>query len=302
MSEHSPLVDFARRGAGGWLTLNRPRRRNALTPKLLADLGCALDACDDDPLVRAVVLTGAGDAFCAGADLDYLLGRLDEPDGCDTFIAELLDPLWSLLRRLRDSGRPTIAAVNGACFAGGVELLVTGDLVIASEDATFCDAHALRGLAPAVGGTAGLVAALGAPRARRMLMLAESFGPHELAAAGLVSEVVPADHLTGRVDELTALVASRSPASIAAAKRAVQRCEPRSWDEMVAEDMAVFRRHWNGPDMREGILAFLERRDPRYAAQGRLLGVPRDCLSWPFTARAAPSPWTKLPGAAVAGR
>jgi enoyl-CoA hydratase/carnithine racemase len=192
MTQNSPLVDFCRRGAGGWLTLNRPRRRNALTPQLLEDLHRALDACDNDPQVRAVVITGAGDAFCAGADLDYLLGRLDEPDGCATFVAELLDPLWSVLRRLRDSDRPTIAAVNGACFAGGVELLVTCDLVIASEAATFCDAHSLRGLAPAVGGAAGLVAAVGAPRARRMLMLAESLDPHQLAQAGLVSEVVPA--------------------------------------------------------------------------------------------------------------
>jgi enoyl-CoA hydratase len=266
MTEDSPLVDFSRRGAGGWLTLNRPSRRNALTPRLLADLQRGLDACDDDPRIRAVVITGAGAAFCAGADLDYLLARLDEPDGCATFTAELLEPLWSVLRRLRDSARPTIAVVNGACFAGGVELLVTCDLVIASEAATFCDAHALRGLAPAVGGAAGLVAAVGAPRARRMLMLAETYDPDQLAQAGLVSEVVPASSLASRADELVALLASRSPASIAAAKRAVQRCEPQPFDEVVAADLEVFRRHWNGPDMREGIQAFLDRRDPRYAA------------------------------------
>jgi enoyl-CoA hydratase len=266
MTQNSPLVDFTRRGAGGWLTLNRPRRRNALTPQLLQDLHHGLDACDDDPRVRAVVITGAGHAFCAGADLDYFLGKLDEPDGCATFTAELLRPLWSVLRRLRDCGRPVIAAVNGACFAGGVELLVCCDLVIAAETATFCDAHSLRGLAPAVGGAAGLVATIGAPRARRMLMLAESFDPYQLAQAGLVSEVVPADRLAGRAEELVALLASRSPASVAAAKRAVQRCEPRPWDELVGEDMEEFRRQWNGPDMREGIAAFVERRDTRYDA------------------------------------
>jgi enoyl-CoA hydratase/carnithine racemase len=266
MTTESPLVDFQRRGAGGWLTLNRPARRNALTPALIADLHRALDACDADPQVRAVVITGAGDAFCAGADLDYFIGRLDEPDGCDRFVAELLNPLWGVLRRLRDSPRPVLAAVNGACFAGGVELLVTCDLVIAAETAVFCDAHALRGLAPALGGAAGLVALLGAPRARRMLMLSETFGPRELAEGGLVSEVVPADALTGRAQELADLLATRSPASIAAAKRAVQRCEPEPWDEAVREDLEHFRRQWNGPDMREGISAFVERRAPRYAA------------------------------------
>src|ERR1700678_1331708 len=127
MPQDSPLADFRRRGAGGWLTLNRPRRRNALTPRLLEDFHRALDACDDDPRVRAIVITGAGDAFCAGADLAHLLGRLGERDRCATFIAELLEPLWSVLRPLRGSGRPVIAAVNGACFAGGVELLVTCD-------------------------------------------------------------------------------------------------------------------------------------------------------------------------------
>jgi enoyl-CoA hydratase/carnithine racemase len=265
MTQDPPLVDFTRRDAGGWLTLSRPARRNALTPQLVADLHRALDACDDDPEVRAVVITGAGDAFCAGADLDYLRRRLDEADGCAAFIAELLNPLWSALRRLRESGRPVIAAVNGPCFAGGVELLVTCDLVIASEAAVFCDAHALRGLAPAIGGAAGLVATLGAPRARRLLMLAEPLGPHQLAEAGLVSEVVPAALLAARAQELVALLARRSPASIAAAKRGVQRCEPRPWDELVGEDMAEFRNLWSGPDLREGIQAFAERREPRFA-------------------------------------
>ena len=220
------------------------------------------------------MITGAGDAFCAGADLGYFRGRLDEPDGCATFTAELLDPLWSALRRLRDSDRPVIAAVNGACFAGGVELLVTCDLVIASEAATFCDAHALRGLAPALGGAAGLVATVGAPRARRMLMLAESFGPRRAGPGRAGERGRPGRRLASRADELVALLASRSPASIAAAKRAVQRCEPRPWDEVVAEDMAGFRRQWNGPDMREGIEAFVERRDPRYAAPSPAVPSP----------------------------
>ncbi len=267
MTENSPLVEVRRRGAGAWLNLNRPHRRNALTPQLLRDLHQALDVCDADPQIRAVVITGAGDAFCAGADLDYFLGRLNEPDGCATFTTELLDPLWAALRRLRESSLPVIAAVNGACFAGGVELLVSCDLVIASEKARFCDAHALRGLSPAVGGAAGLVATLGAPRALRTLMLSETLDPHQLAQAGLVSEVLPPDRLTERADELVALLASRSPVSIAAAKHAVHRCEPRPWDEVVAEDLAEFSRLWNGPDMREGIAAFVERRETRYATR-----------------------------------
>jgi enoyl-CoA hydratase/carnithine racemase len=263
----SALVSYERRGAAGWLTLNRPHKRNALVPALLGDLHRALDACDADPRVRATVVTGAGDAFCAGADLGYLTGKLDEPDGCEEFIAGLLRPLAAALARLRESPRPVIGAVNGACFAGGLELLVTCDLVIAAERATFCDGHARRGLFPAVGGAAGLVSVIGAARATRMLMLSEVLSAADMALAGLVSEVVPDDQLPVRAGELAALIASRSPASIAAAKVAVHRCEPRPWPEVVEQDIEDFRRHWSSPQLREGIEAFLAKREPRYWAR-----------------------------------
>jgi 2-(1,2-epoxy-1,2-dihydrophenyl)acetyl-CoA isomerase len=128
MAPAPALVSYERRGAAGWLTLNRPHKRNALVPALLGDLHRALDACDADPRVRATVVTGAGGAFCAGADLGYLTGKLDEPDGCEQFIAGLLRPLAAALARLRESPRPVIAAVNGACFAGGLELLAAARL------------------------------------------------------------------------------------------------------------------------------------------------------------------------------
>jgi enoyl-CoA hydratase len=263
------LVRYARRGPAAWLTLHRPARRNALTPALIGDLHRALNAVDADPRVRAVVITGSGAAFCAGADLDYFLERVEAPDGGEQFIAELLEPLARALRRLRESPRLTIAAVNGACYAGGIELLVACDLVIAADGATFCDAHSRRGLAPALGGTAGLVAALGPARALRMLALSEELTAAQLASAGgpgggLISEVVAADRLAGRAAELAATAAERSPASIAAMKQAVQRCQPRPWDEIVAEDIELFRRSWASRDMTEGIAAFAERRPPRF--------------------------------------
>jgi enoyl-CoA hydratase/carnithine racemase len=266
MGPYAPLVGYERRGPAGWVTLNRPAKRNALVPALIRDLHRALDACDADPQVRAVVITGAGPAFCAGADLGYLTGQLGRPDGCAEFITDLLRPLATALTRLRASPRPVIAAVNGACFAGGLELLVSCDLVIAAERATFCDGHARRGLFPAVGGTAGLVSKVGAAQANRMLMLSEEFSAAQMAQAGLVSEVVPADRLPERAAELAELAASRSPASIAAVKAAVQRCEPRPWADVVEEDIDDFRRHWDSPELREGIEAFTGKREPRFGA------------------------------------
>ncbi len=267
MGPQLALVGYERRGPAGWVTLNRPARRNALVPTLIRDLHRALDACDADPQVRTVVITGAGPAFCAGADLGYLVGQFDQPDGCEQFIAGLLRPLASALTRLRESPRPVIAAVNGACFAGGLELLVTCDLVLAAERATFCDGHSRRGLFPAVGGAAGLVSAVGAAHAIRMLMLSEVFSATQMAQAGLVSEVVPDDQLPERTAELAELAASRSPASLAAVKAAVQRCEPRPWAAVVEQDIDDFRRHWHSPELREGIEAFLQQREPRSGAR-----------------------------------
>jgi enoyl-CoA hydratase len=261
-----PLVRYARQGPAGWITLDRPGQRNALTPELIGDLHRALDAADADPGVRTLVITGAGDAFCAGADLRYFTAKVSAPDGGESFIAQLLLPLADVLRRLRSSSRLVIAAVNGACFAGGIELLMACDLVLASDSAVFCDAHAQRGLFPALGGTAGLVRALGPGRALRMLALSEVLTAAELSGFGLVSEVVAPDLLSSRVTELAAVAAERSPASVAAMKRAVQRCEPRPWDEVVAEDIELFRRAWASPDMAEGIAAFLERRPARFGA------------------------------------
>lgn len=264
MSEPGELVRYGRRGPAAWLTLHRPARRNALTPELLGELHRALDATDADPEVRVLVITGAGNAFCAGADLTYFLGKIAAPDGCGEFVAELLEPLAHVLRRLRTSGRLTIAAVNGACFAGGLELLVARDLVIAADSATFCDAHSRRGLTSAVGGAAGLVNAVGPVRALRMMALSEVLTAAQLAEAGLVSEVVPIDRLSQRVTELAAVAAERSPASILAIKQGIHRYEPQAWDEIVAEDIELFRRSWASPDMTEGVTAFLERRPPRF--------------------------------------
>jgi enoyl-CoA hydratase/carnithine racemase len=125
-------VSYARRGPAAWITLDRPAKRNALTPAMVGGLHQALDRADRDPALRAIVITGAGPAFCAGADLEFFRGALAEPDGCERFMAGLLRPLADFLARLRSSPRPVIAAVNGACAAGGVELAVCCDLIVAA--------------------------------------------------------------------------------------------------------------------------------------------------------------------------
>jgi enoyl-CoA hydratase len=257
-------VTYARRGAAAWITLDRPAKRNALTPAMVGGLHQALDRADRDPGLRVIVITGAGPAFCAGADLGFFAGLLAEPDGGARFEAGLLRPMADVLARLRSSPRPVIAAVNGACAAGGVELVVACDLIVAAAEATFSDAHSRRGLAPAIGGAAGLVRSLGAHRAKQLMLLAESWDAPTLAACGLVAEVVPAAGLVARVDALAATLAQRSPRSLALMKDLVHRAQDPPWEQLVEADLADFRAGWGSADLREGMAAYAERRDPAF--------------------------------------
>jgi enoyl-CoA hydratase/carnithine racemase len=211
-------VGYDRQGPATWITLNRPAKRNALSPVMLAELHGALDQAEADPEARVLVLTGAPPAFCAGADLDFFRARLDEPDGCERFLAAVIEPLADLMARLRASDRPVIAAVNGACAAGGLELILACDLIVATADATFTDGHARLGIAPAVGAAAGLVRAVGEFRAKRILLASEPIGAATMADYGLVTEVTAPEELADRVTALAATLNQCSPASFAAMK------------------------------------------------------------------------------------
>ena len=258
-------LGYERRGPAAWITLNRPGQRNALTATMLTQAHHALDLAEADDQVRVLVLTGAGPAFCAGADLRFFRAMLAEPDGCDRFLAAIIEPLTALMARLRASSRPVIAAVNGACAAGGLELILACDLVVADTSATFTDAHAGLGIAPAVGAAAGLVRALGELRAKQVLLLSEPVGAATMAAYGLVAEVTPPGELERRTTELAGTLSRRSPVSVAAMKAMVHQALQPSWDETLQSDLEFFRRNWNSPAMREGLDAYATRRAPTFA-------------------------------------
>jgi enoyl-CoA hydratase len=265
-------VGYDRRGPGAWITLNRPAKRNALSPVMLGELHQALDQAEADPEARVLVLTGAPPAFCAGADLEFFRARLDEPDGCDQFLAAIIEPLARLMARLRASPRPVIAAVNGACAAGGLELILACDLIVATADATFTDAHARLGIAPAVGAAAGLVRAVGEFRAKRILLASEPIGAATMAEYGLVTEVTAPEELAGRVTALATTLSQRSPVSFAAMKAMVHQAQHPSWDETVDSDLQFFRQNWGSAAMREGLDAYANRRSPAF---GPWSGRPR---------------------------
>jgi enoyl-CoA hydratase len=257
-------VSYATRGPAAWITLNRPAKRNALSPVMLAELHRALDQAEAGPEARVLVLTGTSPAFCAGADLEFFRARLNEPDGCDRFLAAVIEPLARLMARLRASSRPVIAAVNGACAAGGLELILACDLIVATADATFTDAHARLGIAPAVGAAAGLARAVGEFRAKRILLASEPIGAATMVGYGLVTEVTEPGALADRVTALATTLSQRSPVSFAAMKAMVHGAQQPSWEETLESDRQFFRQNWGSEAMREGLDAHATRRPPRF--------------------------------------
>jgi enoyl-CoA hydratase len=181
------------------LTMNRPEARNALSPALIEALYTELRAADDDPSVRAVVLTGADPAFCAGVDLKEAQ-RLG-PSYFEQFQTQ------NCIRQTGEMRTPVIGAINGAVFTGGLEMALGCDFLIASERAVFADTHARVGILPGGGMTARLPRVVGAAMARRLSMTGEVIDAARAQRIGLVTEVVPHDQLLVRAVELAGQIA-----------------------------------------------------------------------------------------------
>jgi enoyl-CoA hydratase len=192
-------VETADHDAVRVLTMNRPAARNALSPELIATLYTALREADDDPSVRAVVLTGADPAFCAGVDLKEA-ARLGS-----VYFEQFQNQ--SCIRQTGEMRTPIIGAVNGPVFTGGLEMALGCDFLIASERAVFADTHARVGILPGGGMTARLPQVVGAAMARRLSMTGEVVDAARAEKIGLVTEVVPHDRLLPRAVELAGQIA-----------------------------------------------------------------------------------------------
>jgi enoyl-CoA hydratase len=195
----STLVLSDDSGAVRVLTMNRPAARNALSPALIRALYTELREADDDPSVRAVVLTGADPAFCAGVDLKEAQ-RL----GASYFEQFRTQ---NCIRQTAEMRTPIVGAINGAVFTGGLEMALGCDFLIASEHAVFADTHARVGILPGGGMTARLPQVVGAAMARRLSMTGEVVDAARAQRIGLVTEVVPHDQLLSRAVELAGQIA-----------------------------------------------------------------------------------------------
>jgi enoyl-CoA hydratase/carnithine racemase len=197
------------------VVLDRPEALNAITPRMLDELGQAFTALAADPAVRVVVLTGSGRAFSAGLDLKALQGMSLEGGA----VGDLLDlPARAFIETMRSMSAIVIAAVNGYCFTGALEIALAADLIVVAEEATLADTHTKFGLRPSWGMSQRLPALVGPTRARLLAYTARRFSGREAADWGLAAVAVPRDQLEETVSTLAAEIAANSAGSLAAYK------------------------------------------------------------------------------------
>ena len=244
--------------AVGWLVMDRAAAMNSLNREMAAAMTAQLNAWRDDPAVRVVVLTGSGRAFCAGADLKEVAEPpvTGEPD--------FLDMVVGFVDTLRAFPKPVIAAVNGLALAGGLETVMACDLVLAAESAKLGDAHSNFGVFPGAGGAAVLPRKLPVNVARWLLFTGASFTAAQMAHYGLVNEVVADAGLAARAQAVGELLAARSPLVLARMKRVAAEAADKTLADALRHELLELRHHQRSHDMKEGLQAFAEKRQPAF--------------------------------------
>ena len=252
-------VEVTRDGAVQTITLNRPDKMNAFTRGMHAALREALKEARD-PEVRAVVVTGAGRAFCAGQDLTEFSDLGDVGDG----LRETYHPNVLAVRALE---KPVIAAVNGACAGAGLSFACACDIRIAADNAAFVPGFIGIGLIPDAGGTYFIHRLLGAPRAFEWMSSNRRLTAAEAHAWGLVSEVVEADQLPARAEEFAATSAALPTRGIGLTKRLFDHADTATLEEQLELEAQLQAAAAQTDDFREGVTAFLEKRPPSFTGR-----------------------------------
>jgi len=264
-----PHLIFDIRDGIAELTMNRPEKRNALSPEMLVRMAKAWRTVRDDDDIRVAVLTGAGDkAFCAGADLGRLITLMTRQRGPeDEWDQQLLADKAAfgdgLLRGfLLD--KPVISAIQGDALAGGTELMLATDLRVAAEGCTVGLTEVARGLIPGGGGVSRLPRQIPRAKAMEVLLLGEPMPVQEAWRIGLVNEVLPREQVLDRSRALAQRIARNGPIAVRAVKEAVRRSDGSSLEEALRIESEVGVAVFTSKDAIEGPLAFMEKRPPRF--------------------------------------
>ena len=259
----APPLLRADQGPVALLTLNRPEARNCLSEDLLAALHAAIAEIGGSDAVRAIVITGAGSAFSSGHDLKELSSHRTDPDRGKAYFAKIMDACSRMMLSIVRSPKPVIAAVNGIATAAGCQLVATCDLAVASQDARFATPGVNIGLfcsTPMV----ALSRNLSRKAAMEMLLLGDMVGANEAKELGLVNRVVRPDETVNAAVELGRKIAEKPKATLKIGKEAFYRQLEMPLEEAYAYASAVMVENMLHEEAKEGIGAFLEKREPRW--------------------------------------
>ena len=247
------------------LTLNRPERLNALNTALIEGLSAGIKRAGAEPDCRAVLITGAGRGFCAGADL---ANRAFAPGEARPDLGEALEKgINPLIRAIRNLPKPVVCAVNGPAAGAGANIALSCDIVLAAKSAQFLQAFARIGLIPDAGGTFVLPRLIGDARARALMMLAEPIGAERAEAIGMIYRAVDDQDLMGEAHTVAERLAAGPTHALGLIKRALAASPSNSLDAQLDVERDLQREAGGGEEYVEGVRAFLEKRPAEFRRQ-----------------------------------
>jgi enoyl-CoA hydratase len=252
------LVQYEVDGHTARIWLNRPEKKNAFNLAMIAKMLRSFDAADDNPAVRVIILRGRGGTLCAGMDLAEVMETGDVNRECHKAFLDVCN-------RVASARKPTIAVVEGYLTGGGHSLMTNCDFAIATEDAKLGDFYQRRGLIGAANAYYFLPRILGIRKAKELILTGKLLTGTEAAEWGLVNEAVPAAELDVAVDRLFGQLVSKSPFAIEIAKMSLDRALDLDWASFLAiQELSSYHLVERSDDAREGINAFLEKRQPQF--------------------------------------
>jgi enoyl-CoA hydratase/carnithine racemase len=251
-------VDYTADAGIARIVLNRPAQLNAISPALLDDLDRVCAAVEGDAAVRAVTLTAAGRAFCAGADLKSVKELVPDARRWSGFMR-----LWHrVFNRIEALPVPVVAGVHGLALAGGLELILVADLVVMDATARLGDQHANFGLIAGGGGSQRLPRLIGARRAKELMLLGGWLDADQALAWGVVNKVVPAGEVPAAVEAMAQVLADKSVSASRTVKRLVAEALDVALADGLETELRLAAEHMRSADAAEGLAAFAEKRPP----------------------------------------
>lgn len=259
-------VDYQIKDGVATVKMNRPDALNALSHQLTLDLRAAIKQAVSDG-ARAVILTGAGRAFCAGGDLREMQSLWEREGRIEAFLEEPLGALHDVIRLIRETPIPFVAAVNGVCAGAGVNFALACDLVIATEDSSFREAFVRIGLSPDCGGTFFLPRAVGEKIAAELFMTGDAVNAERALRIGMINQVVQPHLLEIEAGRLAAKLAAGPTGAIGRIKRMINACSSNDLEAQLALEHQCQIESGRSEDFKEGVTAFFEKRPPSFSGR-----------------------------------